>query len=432
MRPELDLLRPALEMAIIVARQGETAPVRIEAPRPIRPFLHFSRLPPPALKAARVALEDEEFRRRVVERCDEEEVGRAGWLLLTRPDEWESELQSLIEERFERGDADAERSARREMRRLQGALHELQRRADDQSREVTRLRQQAADRAAGDHRRDVELAEARVAVVTAADERARAVRELKAMERRLAERTAELKAVRDDLRSGAAVGDPDRDGPDAHEAGPDLEALAALVAGLGAGWRSLGPMLGDLESLVGVGDSRDDDGGEGAGGGEGAAALRGSPRRRGGTARRPVRLGGGLVDDTPEAARHLLGLPGALALVDGYNVSMLAWPELSVTDQRTVLERAASQVQLQYGAQLVLVFDGDDDGGAAVRSAVGSPVRVRYTDADTEADDVILEMIPTLAAAVVIVVSNDRRVIDGARQRGANVVRSTDFVKLLR
>ena len=33
---------------------------------------------------------------------------------------------------------------------------------------------------------------------------------------------------------------------------------------------------------------------------------------------------------------------------------------------------------------------------------------------------------------MVVVVSNERRVLDGARERGANVVRSTDFVALVR
>ena len=121
-----------------------------------------------------------------------------------------------------------------------------------------------------------------------------------------------------------------------------------------------------------------------------------------------------------------------MALVDGYNVTMLAWPDLSVTDQRLALERAAARLQVQLGAQMVLVFDGDSDGGTAVRAAVGSPVRVRFTHHDVEADDEILDMIEAVSAPVVVVVSNDRRVLDGARERGANVVRSTDFVALVR
>ena len=148
--------------------------------------------------------------------------------------------------------------------------------------------------------------------------------------------------------------------------------------------------------------------------------------------RRAVGLGQGLVEGTPAAARWLLARPGAVALVDGYNVTMLAWPDLSVTDQRLALERAAAQLQVQLGAQMVLVFDGDSDGGTAVRAAVGSPVRVRFTQHDVEADDEILDMIEAVSAPVVVVVSNDRRVLDGARERGANVVRSTDFVALVR
>ena len=121
-----------------------------------------------------------------------------------------------------------------------------------------------------------------------------------------------------------------------------------------------------------------------------------------------------------------------MAIVDGYNVSMLAWPELSAGQGRAALERLASQAQVQLGVSVVLVFDGDAAGGSAVRSAVGSDVRVRFTEHGVEADDEILAMVGSHPAPVLVVVSNDRRVLDGARERGANTVRSTDFVALLR
>lgn len=417
-------------MAVIVARQGEGAPVRIEAPRPIRPFLRFSKLPPRALVAARVALDDDDFRVRVASRSDEEEVGRAGWLLLTRPDGWEEDLDALVQERASTTVDRAESSARRDLAKATVTIREQQSRLDEQARELHRLRQQldAQHRAVGDLR--VALDEAGAAAVTAADERARAVRELKDMEHRLSARTEELRRAREVDPAGveAAPDEAARDEVTQEEAAR-AEAVASMLAEVRREWASLGATVDRLAAVVDRNDSVN------------TATTADSPtpasgpgrgRRAGHRHRRPVRLGQGLVDGTPEAARWLLARPGVVVLVDGYNVTMLAWPELSAGDQRVALERAAAQLQLQHGAQIVLVFDGDADGGTAVRAAVGSTVRVRFTHRDTEADDEILELLGATSAPVVVVVSNDRRVIDGARERGANVVRSTDFVALLR
>lgn len=418
MTPELDLLRPALEMAMIVARQGETAPVRVEAPRPLRPFLRFAKLPPRALAAARVALEDSAFRARVAERCDEEEVGRAGWLLLTRPEHWDEELDALVQDRVAAAEASAEGTARRGLHRAAETIRSQQREIDAQARELRRLHQQLEARAVVDDRHRDAIAQAQAVTDAALAERARAVRELKDMERRLGERTAELRRLAE--HAGDATPEPEV------LVDPRWAEAERLLAELRVGWRQLGSTLDALEALT-SGDERGDGVADGTPGGN----ARGG-RHRPARPRRAVGLGQGLVEGTPAAARWLLARPGAVALVDGYNVTMLAWPDLSVTDQRLALERAAAQLQVQLGAQMVLVFDGDSDGGTAVRAAVGSPVRVRFTHHDVEADDEILDMIEAVSAPVVVVVSNDRRVLDGARERGANVVRSTDFVALVR
>ncbi|HQG17901.1 MAG TPA: NYN domain-containing protein, partial [Ornithinibacter sp.] len=280
------------------------------------------------------------------------------------------------------------------------------------------LHQQLEARAVVDDRHRDALAQAQEVTDAALAERARAVRELKDMERRLGERTAELRRLAE--HAGDAAPEP--------EVPVDARWAEAeqLLAELRVGWRHVGSTLDALEALTGH-----DERGDGVAAGKpGGHARRG--RHRPERPRRAVGLGQGLVEGTPAAARWLLARPGAVALVDGYNVTMLAWPDLSVTDQRLALERAAAQLQVQLGAQMVLVFDGDSDGGTAVRAAVGSPVRVRFTHHDVEADDEILDMIEAVSAPVVVVVSNDRRVLDGARERGANVVRSTDFVALVR
>ena len=69
------------------------------------------------------------------------------------------------------------------------------------------------------------------------------------------------------------------------------------------------------------------------------------------------------------------------------------------------------------------------------RPSVGAPlpVRVHFSPADTEADDVILSMVAGLPTDTpVLVVSSDRRVAEGARRLGANSVRSSVLLELLR
>ena len=61
------------------------------------------------------------------------------------------------------------------------------------------------------------------------------------------------------------------------------------------------------------------------------------------------------------------------------------------------------------------------------------PVRVHFSAAGTEADDLILDMVARLPTDVpVLVVSSDRRVAEGARRLGANAVASSVLLELLR
>ena len=118
-------------------------------------------------------------------------------------------------------------------------------------------------------------------------------------------------------------------------------------------------------------------------------------------------------------------------LVDGYNVTMSRWPSCSAAEQRRELERRAATIAARHGSSITLVFDGIDEGGRPSR-AVGSVVRVRFTANEVEADDEILEIVGEVTLdRPVVVVSSDRRVVDGARERGANVVGSTTFGELL-
>jgi predicted RNA-binding protein with PIN domain len=154
------------------------------------------------------------------------------------------------------------------------------------------------------------------------------------------------------------------------------------------------------------------------------------PATREAAERRPVALPGGLRDDSVEAARHLISVPGMTLLVDGYNVSMRAWADADLTDQRRRLTGRLDALASRTAVEPIVVFDGDH-GHAPVSGRPRQQVRVRFSAPGVEADDEILELVETLPPAVpVTVVSSDRRVMDGARDRGANVITSAQLHQL--
>ena len=147
--------------------------------------------------------------------------------------------------------------------------------------------------------------------------------------------------------------------------------------------------------------------------------------------RRPAPLPGGVHDDSPEAAHHLVRLPGAVLLVDGYNASMAAWPELSVDEQRRRLVAALGRLEARCGVEVTVVFDGVDRGDHRARSA-HRRVRIEFTPATVEADDVIIERVGVLPPdRPVLVASDDRRVRTGARAAGANLLDTRQLHALL-
>src|ERR1019366_529143 len=121
--PVAAALRPALELAWVVARMGEAMTPPIAAPGPVRKLLRFVRLPDRALATLRrVVDEDAAFRTRVAEAAIEDDLGRPSWLWLVRPDGWEEEL-ALLEEQaaHSASSAQEERDERGARRRLAAA-----------------------------------------------------------------------------------------------------------------------------------------------------------------------------------------------------------------------------------------------------------------------------------------------------------------------
>ena len=220
--------------------------------------------------------------------------------------------------------------------------------------------------------------------------------------------------------------------------------MAAELGRAAAGAAQLAEALAALARRLDAGDLADVDGAFTVGtAGDVASSFRTEPVvGRGaepslpadeGVRRVPITLPGGVFDDSVEAAVHLLRTPGAVLVVDGYNVSMTAWPELKAADQRRRLVAGLDDLAARTLTPTEVVFDGAEVDGGWVPSAGRRLVRTRFSSVGVEADDVVIDLVQQLPAATpVIVASSDKRVREGARRGGANLLHAHQLVSLLR
>ena len=433
-----DLLRPVVERTLAMVRAEAKAKPSRPAPLPISRLLRFRQLPPIGIDTVVVALEsDPDLRARVQATTTEREVGRVGWLWLARPDGWDTELRGALGDLAADDGApsiDTVGSDAQLKRRLAGAERAVARSRESVTRLETdnvRLREEVVALRA---ERDALAGSARAMKADtdhASTERVRAVGDLKRIEKLLARRDEERRALQqrvDELQAASAQSRPTS--AVASIAGPAVSntALAALADRIE---RALGDAAIDLDALrveVGlttpapvpaeevpvVAPAR-------------AAKPAPAPPRR---ARRMPR---GLVDDTVEGAAWLL-TERPMLLVDGYNVSMTAWPDADIAAQRQRLVRLLADLAARSpGLGVEVVFDGDTVEGTPTALPARTGVNVRFTPPDVEADDELLAMIGRFPVArAVVVASTDRRVRDGARRRGANVMSAHQLLAVAR
>jgi predicted RNA-binding protein with PIN domain len=455
------VIRPAVEAALEVARKGLLANPSVDAPSGLRRYLGFTKLSAATLRAiARVVESDDEFRARVAAKVDEKDVGRAGWLWLTRPDGWSEEVERLQHEADAAASAVAaersERSARRKLKAAREAADKAAAKARAHAEETDKLRSGLAEervrRTEAEDERDRLAAELK----RASEERARAVRELKDVEARLAARATEanqavarIRQLEAELvKAGEPAGKP---GEAPRHRDVDPRARAALADALrqtADGARSLGNALTELATLLDRAsipdvatthrpEARARETERSIGRSDVARAGRRSAASRSWESqepRLPIALPGGIADDSVEAALHLLKTTDVLVLVDGYNVTMAGWPELPIAEQRARLLSALDEAAARSGADVEVIFDGAETDPAVTEMQSGrQAVRKRFSPPDVEADDVLLSLlaqIPTMRP--VVVVSSDNRVREGARRQGANLIHARQVMELLR
>ena len=420
-------MRPAVEAALAVAREGLTADPRVAPPPGLAPYLGFKKLSLPALRAiARVVEGDAEFRARVADAVDEEAVGRAGVLWLRRPEGWAEELAGIDSEVTAHAAASADARSEKDARRRLASARAAADRATDAARAADARLEQMRTELAGERSRraaaEQQLADVAADVAHEREARAEAERQRQQADERAAKAVAEADVARAALAGHVAAATAAA----GVQASGDLRRFHEAVHAVARRAAAMADELRALEESTVVGPDDDLD--------RVAANRRvegdveeARPRRR------PVPLPPGLRDDAVDVVDHLLRAPGMLLLVDGYNVSMVGWPEVPVREQRRRLLTALEEKALRTGAPIEVVFDGVEVEAVGVRGRGRPLVRVRFSPPGVEADDVVLDMVAQLPVhRPVTVASSDKRVRHGARARGANLLHSRQLVAALR
>lgn len=138
-----------------------------------------------------------------------------------------------------------------------------------------------------------------------------------------------------------------------------------------------------------------------------------------------------LASDDPAMLEQLLALPRVHMIVDGYNVTKTAWPELSLERQRDRLLAGIAPLVARSGAEVTVVFDAAD---SKERPMVNRPrgVRVLYSPVGVIADDVIRELVEAEPRGrPLVVVSSDNEIAGDVVRAGARSVAARALTPLV-
>lgn len=432
------LLRP---VAVAAAEISRSAAAKDPVPAGVRRLLRFRKLPDSALEQlTRVLERDADYRAFVASRLTDSTLSPAlaGWL--TRDEGWnerfdawavaEGHKQEQIDEidqerREEQSVAQQAESAARLTERL-SASEEM---VDDLESRLQRSELRIAELVDAAEKLETENA-------GLSDRHAEALRQLeehKAIVGRRNQERAELHSALEELRTAKFA---DHIPAAAPQTPPALTAalnqIDAALEDLREASRTARSSLPSSAASELQGSDSALSGPDGAAPASdlGAATAVAAPVLR----RRAVPLPGGMRDDTTAAAEFLLGYPGIVVVVDGYNVTMRGWPEASVSEQRVHLVRVLENLAARFRCRFEVVFDGAEQSGPRVTDR-DLGVRVVFSPPEVEADDIILAGAEKSASGEVVpgpllVVSSDRRVVEGSARFGANTCSSDQLLAL--
>jgi hypothetical protein len=388
----LAALRPALELAFLVAVFGSRQKPPIGVPTELAPLLRSQKMAPAAVGPLCRAIDgDDAFRQRIAVAADEAAVGRAGVLWLRRPEGWNADLARAVAGEEPPVPVAVDKAM---VRRAELAERDL--RAARAELTVMKADLAARDRVGRDHDATV-----------------------RKLERLRSEAEATTAKLHKKLGSTAAEAEKLR-----QHADEQREQLAAMKAELVAARRELESSLPREELLAALASARSaiDSADE---------VMARTAKRRATTTgvanRTPLRLPRGLTISETAGVQHLLGVAEVIVMIDGYNVAKLGWPTEALAVQRDRLNDMCDELVTRHGTDLRIVYDGSAanraTGGRRRRSAI------EFTAEGTTADDVIVDRLRALPATQpFVLVTNDAALTRRCERLGATVLRSEMFL----
>lgn len=134
----------------------------------------------------------------------------------------------------------------------------------------------------------------------------------------------------------------------------------------------------------------------------------------------------GRMLESDEALRTVFTQQDLVVLIDGYNVSLNAFPDLSLELQRERTVACVTNIETRYHPACVVIFDGDS---ATTRGRVHSKVHVVFSPAGTSADDVIVDRIKmTPIEKPILVVTSDNNLRSRVKGLGCESISSSAFI----
>ncbi len=408
-------LRSAIEFAVLLSEETQKRKPPMPVPNALRSFYGKARIPAGALGRLRRAIEgDDVFRQRIAAGALPELVDEVGRLWLQRPPNWVADAEAHIRRAAQEAESIDTAAALKRSEKRRAAAEEatvrsladvarLRALVDEHQAEVDRLRADLT-------KADESLAEVKMELIDVRNE----ARHSRDREAAAAARLAAVIAERDALAVAQVAPVP---APAADIAPTELElqqlrdlADISARAATDASER-VAEMLARRERAVA----------------RPAPSIASQPRPTG--RRRPVPLPGGIIASSAEAA-SFLARSGAAMIVDGYNVAMLGWPNLTLEAGRSALIESMENLARRFGTEVTTVFDGAGIVGA--HAGRRRATRVVFSPPGVIADDVIRSEIERLPAdRHIVVVTNDAEVVRDARAAGCNVVSSNALLAVL-
>jgi len=135
--------------------------------------------------------------------------------------------------------------------------------------------------------------------------------------------------------------------------------------------------------------------------------------------------------DDPALLDDLLAMPRVHLLVDGYNVSQLAWPDQPLTEQRRRLTERLATLAGRTGAEVTCCFDGRESEASGRSPAAPRGVRVLFSQGEI-ADDLLRRLVRAEPPGrVVVAVTSDRALGSDLEAAGARVLPSATLLARL-